>query len=43
MTLSADDFEQNMDAIEAFLALDDVDSVGTCVRHSNNIPLHPSL
>ena len=29
VTLSDDDFDQNMDAIEAFLALDDVDSVGT--------------
>ena len=28
MSLSAEDFEQNMEAIEAFLALDDVDSVG---------------
>ena len=31
MTLSDEDFDQNMDAIEAFLALDDVDSVGKLV------------
>ena len=33
MSLNSEDFEQNMDAIEALLALDDVDSVG--------IVLHP--